>query len=105
MTDHELLESIESQLKGFATKDDLKHFATKDDFKHLEAIVSGIGDRLAVVADTMATNEDVNELKEYIDDSLDACVDDVELRLGRRIDNLLKPSNKRKLRKLIAAKL
>lgn len=111
-SNQDIMDAINGIRRDFATKDDLKSmegrleckFATKGDFKRLEAMVSGIGNRLVVIADTMATSNDVNELKKYVDDSLDYSVSDVELRLGRRIDNFLKPSNKRKLRKFIAAK-
>jgi hypothetical protein len=105
------LHGMEGRLESkFATKGDLhgmegrleSKVATKDDFKRLEAMVAGIGDRTIAIANSMATSEDVDELKECIDGNLD----DLELRLGRRIDDLMPSARPRrpKKRNFISAK-
>ena len=84
ITNQQLLQSL--------TLDFGKRFDTLEGrFDTLEEMVSAINKTLANTIDIMATREDVHELKEYIDRRLDDSVDDVELRLGRRIDNFLKP--------------
>jgi hypothetical protein len=67
-------------------------------FDKLENMVASIGDTLAGVVNTMATSEELDRFRE----ESSANLDNLELRLGRRID-YMRPLAKK--RKFIAAKL
>lgn len=94
-----------------ATKQDLDGMATKPDLAELKLELSskidsletgiyakidtltekidGIGDRVVVIADNMATTKDLSGVETRLTmkiDAIDIKLDDTELRLGRRID-------------------
>lgn len=51
-------------------------------FDKLEKMVAGIGDAVSGIANDMATSEELTEFKEEVHEDFD----NLELRLGRRID-------------------
>lgn len=115
ITNQQLLDGLTQQLgtisDNMATKQDLDGMATKPDLAELKLELSskidsletgiyakidtltekidGIGDRVVVIADNMATTKDLSGVETRLTmkiDAIDIKLDDTELRLGRRID-------------------
>lgn len=71
VTNRQLLDAINTRFDGLETR-----------FDKLEEMLSGVKSVIVGIANDMATSEELTEFKRELREDLD----DVELRLGRRID-------------------
>ena len=89
LTFNKRLDSLESRFDNLEGRFD----GLEGRLDNLEETVTAVKETVVGISNNMATSEELEDLK----DCIYADFDDLEVRIGRRIDNLRKPTIKRKL--------